>query len=170
MLQFWLWWVLVASKHGAGTAVVQYTFPIAGHTKTFCDGCFGLIKRKFKRSTVHTPADFYRVVNESGKPNTAVCSSQVTFLSRFFKPRLVKISSFQLFKFGADRPGVLLCKEMPADPWQERPMFLPSVTPETVLADWSPQAFPAELKPMPEVHRKGMDDVLRTPQHRRAHP
>ena len=94
---------------------------IAGHTKFAPDGCFGLIKRAFKRNAVSSLEEFYMVVNESACVNQAQLigkEDRTSFvevgewqqhLSRYFKP-FPGIKKFHLFRFDAEHPGKLFAK------------------------------------------------------------
>ena len=94
---------------------------IAGHTKFAPDGCFGLLKRGFKRHAVLSLEEFEMVVNESACVNQAQLigkedgSSFVEVgewqqhLSPYFKP-FPGIKKFQNFRFDAEHPGKLFAK------------------------------------------------------------
>ena len=47
------------------------SFMIAGHTRCLVDGCFGLLKRKYRRSDCFTMEQLAEVVNSSAAPNVA---------------------------------------------------------------------------------------------------
>ncbi|RUS74217.1 hypothetical protein EGW08_018023 [Elysia chlorotica] len=66
MMQYLMWRVLTG-RHKS----IIISFLIAGHTKFSPDGCFGLIKRLYRRTKVNSLACFEKVVNESSVVNTA---------------------------------------------------------------------------------------------------
>ena len=59
-----MWRVITGLHHK-----VEMSFLIAGHTKFSPDGCFGLLKRKFRRTKVNTLEDIAEVVNDSDSLN-----------------------------------------------------------------------------------------------------
>ena len=74
---------------------IEYCFLLVGHTKFSPDGCFGLIKRLFRRTKVSCLQDFADVVSKSGEVNhpqlTGTQSGQVVVptydWTSFFAPR-----------------------------------------------------------------------------------
>lgn len=56
------WRVLV----GLDDRIDRY-FLIAGHTQNVCDGAFGHVKRRFRKSDVHVPAEMNEVIEKSSE-------------------------------------------------------------------------------------------------------
>ena len=95
---------------------------ITGHTKFSPDACFGLIKRKFRKTNVSSLDDLARVVEESAACNicqlvgaqdgsTIVPSRNwAGFLSSHFR-RLDGIKQYHHFRFERDHPGVVFLKK-----------------------------------------------------------
>ena len=50
---------------------ISLSFMIAGHTRCRVDGCFGLLKRKYRRSDCFTMEQLAEAVNSSAAPNVA---------------------------------------------------------------------------------------------------
>ena len=90
---------------------------IAGHTRCLVDGCFGLLKRKFRVSDCFTLDQLATVVNTSASCNIAQLYNNSgimwrawdDFLSIHLKP-LVGISKLQHFSFDAHAPGLVSAK------------------------------------------------------------
>ena len=97
-------------------------FMITGHTKFSTDACFGLLKRKFRRTDVSSLDNLARVVEESAACNicqlvgaqdgsTIVPSRDwAGFLSSHFR-RLDGIKQYHHFRFERDHPGVVFLKK-----------------------------------------------------------
>ena len=90
---------------------IELSFMVAGHTRCLVDGCFGMVKRKYRRSDCDTISELAQVVNESAKCNQAqLVRNQTmrdmavkwyswdTHLGQFFKP-LKGILKFHHFEF-----------------------------------------------------------------------
>ena len=117
MVQYLMWRVLTGLHHSIGLH-----FMITGHTKFSPDACFGLIKRKFRRTDVSLLDDLAHVVEESAACNhcqlvgaqdgsTIVPSRDwAGFLSSHFR-RLDGIKKYHHFRFERDHPGVVFLKE-----------------------------------------------------------
>jgi hypothetical protein len=94
---------------------------ITGHTKFAPDGCFGLLKRAFKRHAVSSLEEFETVVNESACVNQAqligkedgrsfvAVGEWQQHLSPYFKP-FPGIKQYQHFRFDASFPGFVFAK------------------------------------------------------------
>ena len=96
---------------------------LAGHTKFAPDRFFGLIKRKYRRSTVSSMIELERVVNEStitgqnipqpvrdihGKQQV-VWYKWSTHLLQFFQT-IPNILSYHSFRVSEDNPGIVFLK------------------------------------------------------------
>ena len=117
MIIYLIWCVLTGCHK-----VITLCFLIAGHTKFSCDWCFGLFKRKFKRSIVDCLADMERVVTESAKANIPqlVGNEKDKFLSPVTTGRLICRSilrklwgfvKFHHFIFNKESQGIVTLKE-----------------------------------------------------------
>ena len=146
MIQYLLWRVMTGLHH-----TVNLHFMIAGHTKFSPDACFGLIKRKFRRTAVSSLDDLADVVEESATCN--ICQLVGTqdgrvivpsrdwagFLSPHFR-RLDGIKQYHHFCFERDRPGVVFLRRTATAEEEERQMWVawtpssgikpPSITPQ----------------------------------------
>ena len=99
---------------------VELNFMIAGHTKFKVDGSFGMIKRKYRKSTIYNKEDFIEVVEKSSSQglNKVQCYKNergfkyynFKVLEKYFE-KLFKIGKYHHFLFSADRLGVVKVKE-----------------------------------------------------------
>ena len=105
---------------------VELSTMIAGHTKFKVDGNFGMIKKRYRKSTIFSKKDFVRVVEESSSLNKAQCyeSGQdfqyldFKVLEKYFN-KLFKIRKYHHFFFSADNLGVVKVKEFVDSDWEE---------------------------------------------------
>jgi hypothetical protein len=106
--RYLLWFCsYVLTVHGA-LQYIELSFPIAGHTRMFCDACFGLVKRALKANVVMTAKEMYALVEErSSGCNRGVRSSSVQwrrwkeYLQQFYDatvPGITMMHHFELFK------------------------------------------------------------------------
>ena len=140
----YLMWRVLTGLHQS----IRLHFMITGHTKFSPDTCFGLIKRKFRRTDVSCLDNLARVVEESGACNicqlvgaqdgsTIVPSRDwAGFLSSHFR-RLDGIKQYHHFRFERDHPGVVFLKKT-ATAEEEQRVLLRGV--------WSPSSAD---KPLP---------------------
>ncbi|KAK3737672.1 hypothetical protein RRG08_066359 [Elysia crispata] len=117
MMMYLLWRVLTG-RH----TKITLSFLIAGHTKFSCDWCFGLLKRKFKRTRVDSLGDMEDVVKDSARGNIAqLCGNErgevfvptydwKAYLPSFFK-KVVGIKKFHHFIFSKESQGNVILKE-----------------------------------------------------------
>ena len=89
---------------------ITLSFMIAGHTRCLVDGCFGLLKKKYRRSDVFTLAQLGDVVNHSAACNIAQQGSDVNYYEwdTFFDTKFKKvkgISKLHHFTFTSTQPG-----------------------------------------------------------------
>ena len=115
---WYLAWRILSGLHSR----ISIHFMLAGHTKFAPDWCFGLFKRKLRRTRVSCLADIVDVVNSSSTTNTAQLVGDEAgnvfvptydwsaFLSSTFK-KVKGIKAMQHFCLSADRPGVVLMQE-----------------------------------------------------------
>lgn len=106
---FMVWYCLWRCCVGLHQSITL-NFLISGHTKFAPDGCFGLLKRAFKRHAVSSLSEFATVIEESAHLNEAQLvghedgTSLVpvgdwqTFLKPHFRP-FVGIKKFQHFRY-----------------------------------------------------------------------
>ena len=91
---------------------------IAGHTKFKVDGNFGMIKKRYRKSTIYNKEDFISVVEKSSSLNKVKCYNNgrgfkyydFKVLEKHFE-KLFKIGKYHHFLFSADRLGVIKVKE-----------------------------------------------------------
>ena len=132
---------------------IQLCFMVVGHTRCLVDGCFGLIKQKYRRSDCDTLVQLESVVEDSASVNCAQLyqvpgSSRpafqwydwVSFLNERFKA-LPGIRSLQHFRFSRSSPGSVFVKESATAEEREITLLLSKHPPirKTLL--------PATLKP-----------------------
>lgn len=114
---YYLWRVMTGLHHS-----IEYHFLIAGHTKFSPDWCFGLVKKKTRRTYISSLFDIARAVEESASVNTAelvglhngavrvIAYDWMTYLEQYFK-KLPHLKSYHHFRFHRDHPGTVFCKE-----------------------------------------------------------
>ena len=105
MMQYLMWRVMIGLHHS-----ITISFLVVGHTKFSPDGCFGLLKREFRRTEVSTLADLEQVVRSSAIVNeTQLVGTQsgepilpIRDLASFLEPqfkRLAGIKRYHHFRF-----------------------------------------------------------------------
>ena len=89
-------------------------FLVAGHTKNVCDGAFGHVKRRLKRTDVYTPRDMMDCIRTSHIPSIYIPSIDVSWRdwksildNSFVSRNNFKIKQYHHFKFPADDIGVV---------------------------------------------------------------
>ena len=86
---------------------IEYIFLIAGHTKCFCDACFGMLKRFIKKHDITSPQVLKDLINQSSKANegNVIIPSQVQwidwkqYLEQIYSEAVPSISNQHLFFF-----------------------------------------------------------------------
>ena len=117
MVQYRMWRVRTGLHHSIGLH-----FMITGHTKFSPDACFGLIKRKFRRTDVSSLDDLARVVNESAACNLCQLGRYTRWYCHRAIPRLGGglsshflrldgIQKYHHFHFERNHPGVVFLKK-----------------------------------------------------------
>ena len=107
----YLAWRVIVGLHEK----ITLSFMMVGHTRCMVDGCFGLLKRKYRRSDVYTLEQLSHVVDSSAACNIARLGSEVnwyewdTFLHHFKK--IPGISKRHHFVFASDKPGMVLVSD-----------------------------------------------------------
>lgn len=108
-----MWRVLTGLHHN-----ITISFMVVGHTKFAPDGCFGMLKRTFRKTEVSSLADIEQVVQFSSVVNECQLVGSQTgkvivpvrdwadFLSPRFR-RLVRIKQYHHFNFSTSFPGVV---------------------------------------------------------------
>ncbi|RUS75815.1 hypothetical protein EGW08_016407 [Elysia chlorotica] len=144
MMMYLLWRVLTGRY-----SEITLSFLIAGHTKFSCDWCFGLVKRKFRKTRVDCLADMEKVVKDSAKGNIPQLVGNEngdvfvptydwkSFLPQFFK-KVVGIKKLHHFYFHKDSLGIVTLKESSDSEEQFQNLF---------LAQPSPDQLPPLVKP-----------------------
>ena len=103
---------------------ISLSFMIAGHTRCLVDGCFGMLRRKYRRSDCDCVADLAKAVEQSARCNKAhPVRDQVTrdmsvswyawdsYLLTYFRP-FKGISKFHHFEFSREQPGVVIASKV----------------------------------------------------------
>ena len=101
-----------------GHEQITLSFMVAGHTRCLVDGCFGLLKQKYRRSDCFTMEQLVDVVNLSVTCNVAetvpdsglVWRQWDAFLLEHFKS-VVGIRKLHHFRFDSTEPCVIFVKE-----------------------------------------------------------
>ena len=117
---------------------VTLSFMLVGHTKFSPDWCFGLFKRRYKRTFVSSLQDIATVVSD-GTVEVPVYNWADFFSGRFRKVQ--KITTYHHFSFSSSTPGVVSLKEY-SDTEPSSCCFL-------LDTDWAPSAteLPAAIPP-----------------------
>ena len=143
MIQY-LAWRIMTGLHKELTL----SFLVVGHTKFSPDWCFGLFKRKFRRTKVGTLTDIARVVQESAVvnvPQLCTTEDQRVVVPTYdwkaeFAPNfrtVPHIKSYHHFRLMADSPGYVYVKTHADTP--EQPIHL-------LRSTWCPS--PSHLPPL----------------------
>ena len=113
MMQYLMWRVLTGLHH-----TITISFMVVGHTKFAPDGCFGLVKRAFRKTGVSSLSDMEHVIRSSSDVNECQLVGSQTgdvivpvrdwadFLSPKFR-RLTGIKKYHHFHFSTSFPGVV---------------------------------------------------------------
>ena len=116
MMQYLIWRVLTGLYH-----TIMISFMVVGHTKFAPDGCFGLLKRSFRKTEVSGLSDLEEIVLSSSVVNECqLVGSQtgnvivpVRYWADFLSPkfrRLIGIKKYHHFQFSTSFPGVVKLK------------------------------------------------------------
>ena len=115
-----MWYYLWRVMTGLHCAI-EYNFLFAGHTKFSPDWCFGLVKKKTRKTFILSLFDIPRAVEESATVNTAKfvglhngtvlipTYDWMTYLGQFFK-KIPRLKTYHHFRFDKDYPGTVFCK------------------------------------------------------------
>ena len=113
MMQHLMWRAMAGLHHS-----ITISFMVVGHTKFAPDGCFGLLKRAFRRTEVSSLADLEQVVQTSAVVNECQLDGSQTgesivpvrdwasFLGPKFK-KLTGIKQYHHFRFDKSSPGAV---------------------------------------------------------------
>ncbi|KAL8620067.1 hypothetical protein ACOMHN_015349 [Nucella lapillus] len=128
-----LWYLSWRVQTGLHTEISVHFMP-SGHTKFAPDWCFGLFKRKFRRSEIHCLEDICTAVTES-TPETGVNLAQLVgredwsvvvptydwqqFLTPAFKP-LQGIKTISHIRFTSEHPGCAFFRRSLAEDWDHK--------------------------------------------------
>ena len=141
-----LWYLLWRCANKLNTDILL-SFMLAGHTKFAPDWCFGLFKRKFRRTRISSLVDLARCVEESSPSvNGALVVDEdnvpsydwTSHLQTALKP-LNGISKCQHFRFTSQEPGAVYIREFVNSP--EHKVVL--VKPRAAI----PKDLPPVIKP-----------------------
>ena len=117
MVQYLLWRVM-SGQHDE----ITLSFMVPGHTKFSPDWCFGLLKKKYRRTKVGGLTDLVGVVNESATVNIAqptgfedggVCVPTYDWQQHFttFCSKVKGIKKLHHLRFESASPGCIFVKE-----------------------------------------------------------
>lgn len=126
MVQYLLWRVMTG-QHDE----ITLSFMIPGHTKFSPDWCFGLLKKKYRRTKVGGLTDLVSVVNESSVVNIAqltgtedgkVLVTTYDWQSCFAEhcTKITGIKKLHHLRFNSAAPGCIFVKERSGSPEEER--------------------------------------------------
>ena len=127
---------------------ITLSFMIAGHTRCLVDGCFGLLKRKYRRSDCFTMEQLADVVDQSAAPNVAqlIPGSGVTwrewdtFLVTDFR-KVPQIRAMHHFEFSSTSlDATVKFRRATDDDWQQ--MSLLKTGKEQVIEAGLPAIIP----------------------------
>ena len=147
MVQYLLWRVMT----GLHTEITL-SFMMPGHTKFSPDWCFGLLKKRYRRTKVGGLSDLVRVVNESAAVNTAQPTAledgsvivQAYNWQEYFGTYCTKVAGIKKLhhiRFDSTHPDYIFVKEKSGSP-EEKRCILKDIT-------WSPteEQLPPVLSP-----------------------
>ena len=149
MVQYLMWRVLTGLHN-----TVNLHFMITGHTKFSPDACFGLVKRKFRKTPVSSLDDLARVVDDSAACNVCqlvgaqdgrviiLTRDWAGFLSSYFR-RLDGIKQYHHFHFERDHPGAVFLRKTAVAEEEERKLLRVAWRPSVV--DKPPSITPQGL-------------------------
>ena len=149
MLQYLTWRVLTGLHD-----TVNLHFVIPGHTKFSPDACFGLVKRKFRKTPVSSLEDLAWVVDDSAA--CSVCQlvgaqdgrvlvpirDWAGFLSSYFC-RLDGIKKYHHFRFERNHPGAVFLRKTAVADEEKRKLLRVAWKPSVV--DKPPSIIPQGL-------------------------
>jgi hypothetical protein len=158
---YFAWLVIKAESLGLSLRTIEQNFCITGHTKMFCDGCFGLIRRECKSREITSAQRLFEAVNDSSRVNTAVCGTTVEwfefklFLEQFFDKTVTCLMKMHHFQYKTANPGVVWHKAAANDPWICTELFKPNITVAHIL---NPEDYGLRsLKAFPKVNQAMTD-------------
>ena len=149
-MQYLMWRVLTGLHH-----TITISFMVVGHTKFAPDGCFGLLKRTFRKTEVSSLSDIKQVIRSSSVVNECQLVGSQTgevivpvrdwadFLSPRFR-RLTGIKKYYHFNFSTSFPGVVKL-QLHSEAMEEQQRLLKDPT-------WKPDA--TNLPPV--IHPSGL--------------
>lgn len=157
MIAYLCWRVLVGLHEN-----IQLSFMIAGHTRCLVDGCFGLVKQKYRRSDLYTLQQLTAAVNNSASCNVADQDGVVwyewdKFFDGFFK-KVKGISQYHHFTFDSAAAGEVQARALADNPPEAHAILkvdksqlsrhqLPPVLPSAGLTDERKQYLFKEIRP-----------------------
>ena len=144
---------------------------IAGHTKCLCDACFGMIKKRYRKSAVNNVAQLAEVIDMSAKCNRSERYNNLTveegnrlvwrrwddFFSRYFKP-VRGIGKFHHFRFSSEEPGVVYARVGLNDTEKRIPLLKDGMTITDILEATPEIIVPAGLS---AERKKYLDSEIR---------
>jgi hypothetical protein len=143
----YLLWRVMTGQHDE----ITLSFMIPGHTKFSPDWCFGLLKKRYRRTEVGGLTDLIDVVNQSAVVNVAQPTGSAdgkvlvpTYdWQEFFTPHFKKVTGIKKLhhlRFSSASPGCVFVKERAGSEEVKRCFF------KKDAEDWKPE--PDELPPV----------------------
>ena len=130
---------------------INLSFMVVGHTRCAVDGCFGLIKKCYRRTDCECLSQIAQVVSKSAICNVPQLYNTENgwkwyewdqFLEQYFKP-IPGIRKFRHFRFSSEFPGSVFVKQMSNGPEQQIDILrCPS---DEIPANYPPIVHPAGL-------------------------
>ena len=128
---------------------ISLSFMIAGHTRCLVDGCFGLLKKKFRRSDCFTMEQLAEVVENSAAPNVAQLAAGSgiiwrewdSFFVKYFR-RVPNVSRMHHFEFRSTSvTAKVMFRKSLSDDWQS--VELLKTSKQELLKAGLPKVLPA---------------------------
>ena len=130
---------------------ISLHFMTAGHTRCLVDGCFGLLKKKYRRSDTFTLQQLCDVVDSAAcnvaelvDPDKTPWYDWDTYLLQLFKP-LKGISKLSHFVFDRATPGMVKVSSSLSGEQQVVQLLKPGVHPDTLVSAVLPAILPLEV-------------------------
>ena len=170
--RFMIWFMSYMTIAVGAIEDIHVRFLVAGHTKNFCDACFGLCKRSLKGHDVLTPRDVVNRYRTSGSCNRVVVLDLTGpvwydwkgFLGQFFTKAVPMITERWEFRFIRTEPGIVRYKGYADDPqWFQVNVLKENVTADNIINP-SGQYHPLSHYIIPRTVYATMDKIVtRTP-------
>ena len=113
---------------------IKLQFLVVGHTKSYCDSCFGLVKKSLIGEDVCCPRDAARLATKFCSANRVVTSNQVrwfdweAFLAQFFSGTIGGVQKKQHMRFNRMHPGCVFVKDLDGSEEKMQVLFKDDMT------------------------------------------